>query len=93
MTPGDACCAKPSTTRTDPIPRRLKRPERVEDDEEAGMKGMLIELISFLRSASSAADVAGNAKDAGRRLLRKSINDEDEFDPAEVEASGRERRR
>ncbi len=52
------------------------------------MKGMLIELRSFLRSASSAADVAGNAKDAGRRLLRKSINDEDEFDPAEVEASG-----
>ena len=88
MTPGDACCAKPSTTRTDPIPRRLKRPERVEDDEEAGMKGMLIELRSFLRSASSAADVAGNAKDAGRRLLRKFIDDEDGSNPDEIEASG-----
>ena len=88
MTPGDACCAKPSTTRTDPIPRRLKRPERVEDDEEAGMKGMLIELRSFLRSASSAADVAGNAKDAGRRLLRKFIDDENGSNPDEIEASG-----
>ena len=39
-TPGDACCASSSTTRTDPIPMRLKHPdENVEDDEEEGRPG------------------------------------------------------
>ena len=39
-TPGDACCASSSTTRTDPTPMRLKRPdEHVADDEEEGRPG------------------------------------------------------
>ena len=41
---------------------------------------------SFLRSASSAINVTNNANDAGRRLLHKAIDDEDGFNPAEIEA-------
>ena len=42
----------------------------------------------FSRSASSAIDVTNNAKDAGRRLLRKFIDDENGSNPDEIEASG-----
>ena len=51
------------------------------------MMRKIIAMNKFSRSASSAIDVTNNAKDAGRRLLREDIDDEDESNPDEIEAS------